>query len=227
MLIEWLLKKYPQELKSKVIVKKRKSYIPIQCSKIIKEFEDIFSWTRINDGKDNPNDAIKMVNKCIMSKSSYIMAMYGVKILEKYNECLECKKLKAKIDTLRGMILTSKDILINSDMVILKKVFTIQTPKQEDLDLCIEKVLKLTIRHLKPKEKESAVKNLHQILIYQDILKPYLQFYFTILELDSVDILTEWVDKFKSSHIYRFHLKNVLQNERAIRWGQSLMASII
>ena len=227
MLIQWLLKKYPQELRSKVIVKKRKNYIPIQYSKIIKEFEDIFSCTRINDGKDKPNDAIKMVNKCIMAKSSYITAMYGVKILEKYNECLECKKLKSKIDELRGMILKSKDNLINADIVILKKVFTIETPLQEDLDLCVDQVLKLTIRHLKPKEKESAVKNLDKILIYQDTLKPYLQFYFTILELDSIDILNEWVDKFKSSHIYRFHLKNVCQNERAIRWGQSLMASII
>ena len=81
MLIQWLLKKYPQELRSKVIVKKRKNYIPIQYSKIIKEFEDIFSCTRINDGKDKPNDAIKMVNKCIMAKSSYITAIDGVKIL--------------------------------------------------------------------------------------------------------------------------------------------------
>ena len=227
MLIKWLLKKYPDKLKSKVIVKKRKNYIPIQCSKLIKDFEDIFSCVRLNDGKVNPNNAVKMVNKCIISKSSYVMALYGVKILEKYNECLESKKLKSKIDALRDMILKLKDDLINADMVNLKKVFTIETPPQEDLDLCIEKVLKLTIRHLNAKEKETAVKNLEKILIYQDTLKPYLQFYFIILELDSIDILSEWVTKFKSSGIFRFNLKNICQNERAIRWGQSLMASII
>jgi hypothetical protein len=227
MLIKWLLKKYSDKLKSKVIVKKRKNYIPIQCSKLIKDFEDIFSCVRLNDGKDNPNNAVKMVNKCIMSKSSYVMSLYGVKILEKYNECLESKKLKAKIDELSDMILKLKDELINSDKLILKKVFTIKTPSQEDLDLCIENVLKLTIRHLNAKEKESAVKNLEKILIYQDTLKPYLQFYFIILELDLIDILSEWVAKFKSSDIFLFHLKNISQNERAIRWGQSLMASII
>jgi hypothetical protein len=229
MLIEWLLKEkeYKDVLKSKVIVKERKNYIPIQYSKLIKYFEEIFRCTRLNDGRDNPDNAVKMVNKCIMSKSSYIMALYGIKILKKYNECLESKKLKSKIDALRGMIVKSKDDLIKADMVILKKVFTIETPRQEDLDFCIEKVLKLTIRHHKAKEKESAVKNLEQILIYQDTLKPYLQFYFIILELDSIDIISEWVAKFKSSDIFLFYLKNVSQNERAIRWGQSLMASII
>lgn len=228
MLIEWLLKEkeYKDVLKSKVIVNERKNYISIQYSKIIKEFEDIFSCTRIN-GKDKPDDAVKIVNKCIKSKSSYIMSLYGLTLLEKYNECLESKKLKSKIDELRGMILKSKDDLINADMVTLKKVFTIKTPRQEDLDLCIEKVLNLTIRHRKAKEKESAVKNLEQILLYQDNLNKYLQFYFTILEFDSSDIINEWVSKFKSSDIYRFHLKNVSRNERAIRWGQSLMASII
>lgn len=227
MLIKWLLKNYTDELKSKVIVKERKNYVPIQYSKLIKDFEDIFSCTRLNDGRDNPDNVVKMVTKCIMSKSSYIMSLYGVKILEKYNECLESKKLKSKIDALRGMILKSKDDLIKADMVILKKVFTIEIPQQEDLDLCIEKVLKLRIRHLKAKEKESAVKNLDNILIYQDTMKPYLQFYFIILELDSIDIISEWVAKFKSSDIFRFYVKNVSQNERAIRWGQSLMASII
>lgn len=229
MLIEWLLKEkeYKDVLKSKVIVNERKNYISIQYSKIIKEFEDIFSCTRINDVKDKPNDALKIVNKCIMSKSSYIMSLYGVKLLEKYNECLESKKLKSKIDVLRGMILKSKDDLLNADMVTLKKVFTIKTPRQEDLDLCIEKVFNLTIRHPKAKEKESAVKNLEQILLYQNTLNQYLQFYFSILEVDSVDIISEWVAKFKSSDIFRFHLKNVSRNERAIRWSQSLMASII
>ena len=227
MLIEWLLKKYPEELRTKVIVKERKNYIPIQYSKITKEFEDIFSCTRINHGKDNPDDAVKMINKCIMSKSSYIMSLYGVKILEKYNECLESKKLKSEIDLLRGMIIKSKDDLLKADIATLTKVFTIKTPRQEDLDLCIEKLFKLTIRHLKPKEKESVVKNLHQLLLYQDTLLPYLQFYFTILELDSIDILNKWVFKFKSSDIYRFYVKNVSRNERAIRWCQSLMASIM
>ena len=227
MLVNWLLKEYTDDLISKVIVTKRKNYIPIQYSKLIKEFEDIFSCTRLGDGKDNPDNAVKMVNKYISSKSSYIMALYGVKILEKYNECLESKTLKSKIDDLSGMILKSKVELLNSDMVMLKKVFTIKTPTQEELDLSIEKVLKITIRHLKAKEKEDAVKNLYNLLLYQETLAPYLKFYFTILELDSPDILSEWVTKFKSSDIYRFYVKNVSRNERAIRWGQSLMASII
>ena len=227
MLIEWLMKEYPNELRTKVIVRERKNYIHDQCSKITKEFNHIFSSTRIKDGKDSPSDVVEMIKKCISSKSSYVMSAYGIKVLEKYNVCLESKKIKSEIDLLRDKIIKSKDNLLNADMVTLKKVFTIKIPSQEDLDLCVDNLLKIKILHSKAKEKEDAVKNLYDLLLYQDSLLPYLQFYFTILELGEPDILYDWISKFKSSDIYHFHVKNVSQNERAVRWGQTLLASII
>jgi hypothetical protein len=227
MLLDWILKKYSSKLKSKLIVKERKNYISVQYSKIIKEFEDIFSFTRVNDGKDNPDNALALINKCMNSKPSYVMAAYGIKVLEKYNKCLECNELKAKIDLLYKELTKSKDYLLTSDRYNLEKVFAIKTPSQEELDLCISKVLKIKIRHSNAKEKEDAVKNLENLLLYQEDLKPYLQFYFTILELNDRSILKDWINRFKVSGVYLFHIKNVAQNERATRWSQTLMASII
>lgn len=227
MLLDWILKKYSSKLKSKLIVKERRNYISVQYSKIIKEFEDIFSFTRVNDGKDNPDNALALINKCMNSKPSYVMAAYGIKVLEKYNKCLECNELKAKIDLLYKELTKSKDYLLTSDRYNLEKVFAIKTPSQEELDLCISKVLKIKIRHSNAKEKEDVVKNLENLLLYQEDLKPYLQFYFTILELNDQSILKDWINRFKVSGVYLFHIKNVAQNERVTRWSQTLMASII
>jgi serine/threonine protein kinase len=227
MLLEWLLKEYSSKLKSKLIVKERRNYISVQYSKIIKEFEDIFSFTRIKDGKDKPDNALALIKKCINSKPSYVMSAYGIKVLEKYNNCLESNELKGKIDLLYKELVQSKDYLLDSDSHNLEKVFDIKIPSQEELDLCVSKVLKIKIRHSKAKEKEDVVKNLENLLLYQQDLKPYLQFYFTILELNDRSILKDWINRFKISSIYLFHIKNVSQNERATRWSQTLMASII
>ena len=87
-------------------------------------------------------------------------------------------------------------------------------------------LLKIRIRHSNAKEKEEVVRNLESIISYQESLIPFLQFYFTILELNQ-EILLYWIDRFKVSTIYHFYLKNVHQIERAKRWGQTLLASII
>ena len=155
------------------------------------------------------------------------MSAYGIKVLEKYNNCLESNELKGKIDLLYKELVQSKDYLLDSDSHNLEKVFDIKIPSQEELDLCVSKVLKIKIRHSKAKEKEDVVKNLENLLLYQQDLKPYLQFYFTILELNDRSILKDWINRFKISSIYLFHIKNVSQNERATRWSQTLMASII
>ena len=75
-------------------------------------------------------------------------------------------------------------------------------------------------------EKKLAVKKL-DILLYQEKLRSYLQIYYTIMDLKLEDKFSEWINKFKNSDIYIFYTKNIIQNERAVRWGQTLLASII
>ena len=148
-------------------------------------------------------------------------------VLEKYNKDLKSPKLDSKIKWMNKFILKYEYLLISNDMVMLEKVFDIKIPKQVDLDKCFDNLLAIKLQNSKAKDKQQAVNDLNILLLYQENLKPYLQFYFTILELGLIHNFTIWIKKFKESDIYLFHIKNVVQNERCIRWSQSLMASII
>jgi hypothetical protein len=109
---------------------------------------------------------------------------------------------------------------------MLNNVFSIKVPSQKDFNQCFAEILNIPIRYPNAKKKEEAVKNLENLLLYQNELNHYLQFYFTILELGFEKIFEDWIVKFKNSEIYFLHLNNVTQTQRSIRWGQSLMASI-
>ena len=110
---------------------------------------------------------------------------------------------------------------------MLNNVFSIEMPSQEDFNQCVSEILNIPIRHPNAKEKQEAVKKLETLLFYQNELNHYLQFYFTILELGLEKNFKDFLKKFKTSTIYFFHINNITQTQRAIRWGQTLLASII
>jgi hypothetical protein len=120
----------------------------------------------------------------------------------------------------------SKSLLLKQDISMVNNVFSIIMPSQEDLNHSINEVLKIGIRYPDAVAKEEAVKNLEKVLLYQNELNHYLQFYFTILEVGLEKKFKDWIKKFKKSDIYLLHLNNVTQIERAVRWGQTLLASI-
>ena len=132
-------------------------------------------------------------------------------------------------------------------MVMFEKVFDIKIPSQEDLNKCISDVLNLKIYvpygirsfvvgggkfygrahdyKFELKSIQDATQNLYDILRYEDQLKIYLQFYFTILELNLEDEFGYWLEKFEKSDIYYFYTKNILTNEQAHRWAKTLLIS--
>jgi hypothetical protein len=110
---------------------------------------------------------------------------------------------------------------------MLNNVFSITIPTQEDLNHSINEILKIAIRYPDAVAKEKVVQNLETVLLYQNELNHYLEFYFTILELGLQNKFKVWIKKFKKSDIYVLHINNVTQIERAVRWGQTLLASII
>ena len=217
--IEWLLKEYSVELKSDILVCERVNYLSLTYSSITKEYDNIFEY--IKEGVD---DAIFFTQECA---PSYVMTKYNINLLERYNENLQSDDLTRKIKDLNKYLDKFKDKFIDIDKSMLENVFTIKIPTQKELDFCINKVIGIKIRCSKPIDKEKAVKDLDIILSYQENLKPHLQFYFTILELNLKEVFAVWIKKFKESRIYLFHIKNVIKNERAKRWSQTLMASII
>jgi hypothetical protein len=226
MFIEWLLeeKEFSKDLSSVISVSKRNNYFSIKYSNIIKEYENIFSC--IKNEENNPDKIIEFGNTCLNKFPSYVMCKYIITLLEKYNTITKSNDLHSKIILLNKNIKKSKTFLIECDINMLNNVFSIKVPSQKDFNQCFAEILNIPIRYPNAKKKEEAVKNLENLLLYQNELNHYLQFYFTILELGFEKIFEDWIVKFKKSEIYFLHLNNVTQTQRSIRWGQSLMASI-
>jgi hypothetical protein len=222
MFIEWLWKKFSSELKSTINVTDRNNYCSIKYSNILKEYENIFI-TKQND----PDKVLEIGDECLKKVSSYVMCQYIITILEKYNFSIESEELNKKIILFTKNIKKSKSVLLKQDISMLNNVFSITIPTQEDLNHSINEILKIAIRYPDAVAKEKVVQNLETVLLYQNELNHYLEFYFTILELGLQNKFKVWIKKFKKSDIYVLHINNVTQIERAVRWGQTLLASII
>jgi len=220
MMVEWLWKEYRNILQPSITVNDRNQYLPVQYSSTIQQYDDIFNYS-----KEGRNKAIQLADECINLKPSYVMTKYNAKVLEKYNVELKSPNLSSRIKRI-NMYLDSSENLLAVDMAMMKKVFDIAIPSQTELTKCVDTLLAIPIRHKNAKDKKEAVAKL-DILVYQEKLNPYLQFYFTILELNLENKFTDWIERFHASDIFRLYKKNVTQNERAIRWGQTLLASLM
>ena len=243
MFMKWLLDKYFDILRPYIIETKRKMYQPIQYSIMIKKYNDIFNY--VEKGIDKATNILMSIS--IGRKQSYLITKYMCNLLERYNKDLQSQSLQTKIQEVTTFLLDNKDKLISFDMVMLEKVFDIKIPSQEDLDKCVTDVLNLKIyapygirsfvvgggvyhgrAHDYKFDLESieyAIRNLYDILRYQDELKIYLQFYFTILELNLQDEFGDWLNRFEQSDIYYFYTKNILKNEQSRRWAKTLIFS--
>ena len=243
MFMKWLLDKYSDILRPYIIETKRKMYQPIQYSIMIKKYNDIFNY--VEKGIDKSTSIL--MSSSIGRKQSYVITKYMCNLLERYNKDLQSQSLQTKIQEVTTFLLDNKDKLISFDMVMLEKVFDIKIPSQEDLDKCVTDVLNLKIyapygirsfvvgggvyhgrAHDYKFDLESieyAIRNLYDILRYQDELKIYLQFYFTILELNLQDEFGDWLNRFEQSDIYYFYTKNILKNEQSRRWAKTLIFS--
>ena len=155
---------------------------------------------------------------------SYILTEYNIHILTRYNKFLKSKKIQAKIDTLRS---TNSPEYIKIDLFQLEKVFNILLPDQHTLDKAVSDILDVQIAinsnneiiPLRGALRETLREALREAVAYQVELEPYLQLYYTILEINEY---TAWVDKFEKSELFRFYKANVDTNNRAMRWSITL-----
>lgn len=221
MFMKWLLKEYPSVLNPYITEKPRATFQNLNYSSMLKEYNNIFNYT-----ENGVDDAI---NKCINTSPSYIMSKYMIFILERYNKNLDSKLISSKIKQFKKYLVMSQDTLIQADIDMMETIFHHPVPDEKDLKKCINNILSINIPEdgepllLPLLKKETEI--LEKLLEYQDNLSSYLQFYFTILELELEDIFGDWIEKFRESDIYRFHINNSIQNERAQRWSYSLIAS--
>jgi hypothetical protein len=246
MFMKWLLDEYPEVLNQYITVTKRKIYKPIQYSVMIKKYNDIFNY--VEKGIDKATSIL--LSSSIGKKQSYVITKYMCNLLERYNEDLESQSLHTKIQEENTFLLSNKSTLISFDIFMLEKVFDIKIPSQEDLDTCVSDVLSLHI--YAPSSYDTrifvvgnygqfaghphnykfdlrpiavATQKLYDILRYEDELKIYLQFYFTILDLNLEDEFNDWLNRFEQSKIYYFYTNNILKNEQSRRWAKTVLIS--
>lgn len=242
MFMNWLLDKYSDDLSPFISVTKREIYKPLQYSIMIKKYNDIFNYV-----EKGINKSIGiLMSFSIGKRKSYVISKHICKLLQTYNKDLKSVVLKEKIKDAKQFLSTNKDILIFFDKKMLNKVFDIKIQfDQEELDKAVSDILNLNI--YLPYETRSFVigggkfsevnytfelepiqektKKLYEILEYEDKLKVYLQFYFTILNLNLQDEFNDWISTFESSKIYRFYMNNYVKNEQARRWAKTLLIS--
>jgi hypothetical protein len=219
-MIDWLLskKEYSKILKSFITVSDRKQVVPVHYSSSIQKYDNIF-----NNNKEGYENAIQIAEKCIGVSHSYIMNKYNIKVLEKYNYKLKSSELNSRIKAIKKYMENLPN-MIQVDNKMLEKVFTIKHPSVTDLKKISTSILETTVRGSLQSKKD--ILSTLSIFKYEDELIPYLQFYYTIIELELENEFRTWVDEFKESDIFKFYVDNVKRNQRVIRWGQTLLATI-
>ena len=193
--------KYHKILKSNITVESRMEFISIQYPEV-----------------DNIENCITLQ----VIPLSYILTEYNIHILKAYNKILKSKKIQDKINLIRSL---NNPDYIKIDNFRLENVFNIVLPYQHVLDKAVSDILEVQIgigydkvyKTIKTKALEKA---LNKAVEYQKKLEPYLQVYYTILELKLFNIT--WQYKFEESELFRFYKANVDTNNRAIRWSITL-----
>ena len=112
------------------------------------------------------------------------------------------------------------------DLIMLDEGLEIKLPSQEDLGVARKELLNIPIRYRNASVKEQRFDHLEELLEYQEMFQPFLDMYFTILELDLEDAYGKWLERLCKSKVYKFHIANKIENDRAWRWGETLLASI-
>jgi hypothetical protein len=234
MMFDWLMEqsKYKKIIETVITPQKRVQLSYLRYSNALQEYDRMFK--RDAEGRER---AINLIQKCINGRYSYILCAYFLRILRNYNTELKSDILQRSIESLESNTREFADQLIKEDMRRLQTVFAITLPKQDDLKRACDHVLSLDIRTRNAKSKNDAVEALDNLLEYKRQFAPYLESYYTILELgqgDGKDLLTEtavksfskWVLEFQKSPIYMFYKTNLPLVEQASRWGQTLIASV-
>jgi serine/threonine protein kinase len=173
-------------------------------------------------GGESCDMALKSVYTLITMKSGYIVPSYCLSVASRVAD----PEVKDRINALSTRLAESKERCIEEDLAILGDVFNIELPQQEELSEAREQLLKLPIRHRNASVKEQRFDNLEAMLKYQDETQPFLDSYFTLMELGFDEEYTVWVEAFCRSRVYKFYIANKIENDRSWRWGETLLASI-
>ena len=206
MMIKYIYTKFNSKLKSSISLSPRRTRS---------------SLLSLN-GSEDYTHSLESARKLVQMKSGYVTAAYLLRITE-YSTCPEVMK---EVRELKATLEHDREKRIETDLLTLEDWLNIKCPSQEDLDVARKELLDIPIRYINASVKERCFDRLEELLEYQEQFQPFLDMYFTIIELDLEDVYYNWVKSFCESSIYIFYNKNKLENDRAWRWGETLLASI-
>lgn len=154
---------------------------------------------------------LALIEQSLKETASYVLTQYLLYLLRHCNEeiCVE------------------KNISSATELALLDKCFTLELPTETEIETGRNKVLNLSLSCRVVQQKRDQVEALIYLTQYESNLKPYLDIYFTILELQLEGSYQTWAERFEASRAYQVYKVNVAPNQRALRWGASLMMSII
>jgi hypothetical protein len=218
-MIRMFMSAAPSNTKDMFVVTDREIFRNVKYNSMIKKYDDFFDQQVAGKRK-----AIEKALECISVKPSYITTLYNISVMIEYNLKLEGRPLETEISGMMDFLVENKPKLIEIDILRLDKVFNIEVPKQKDIMAACNRLFDLNIRHRLTVDRHLDV--VLGFLSYHTEIEPYLDMYYTILELKIQDDYSEWVSKFLNSDIYKTYEFNRLTAEAALRWSKTLVASI-
>jgi hypothetical protein len=174
-------------------------------------------------GTEDYNQVLEASERLVNNNSGYVTALYTLYVAQHST----CPNIQKNVKIIGQKLENDRQKRVVIDLLMLSEVFNINYPSQEELDNARHELLNTPIRYRNASVKEQRFDSLEVLLEYQDKLQPFLNMYFTILELNLKDIYKEWIERLCKSNLYMFYTKNKMKNDRARRWGKTLLATII
>lgn len=221
MLLKWIWNKHNDILQKYMQIGPRHQYLSIKYSNTLKEYDYIFNNTA--QGREK---AIQLADQCVTVKPSYVISLYNLKILEEYNKSLGSNDINSRIKQIKMVLEHNYYSLIKLDMARLEKIFDIKIPSQKNFDNGADNLLSIPIKWKNAKDKLSAVTYFNSQGQWYEKLEPFMQFYYTICETNTLSSFSDWVDRLMVSDVYKFYLVNCTKYVRAQRWAQTLLVSM-
>jgi hypothetical protein len=220
--LKWILDK-PEydDISSKYIRRRKRDTVAmLSFSSSVKTYDEIFRRPDIGSTK-----AIKIIQDCIKSNSSYIMTLYSVYILNFYNDKLESDDLNEQILKLSNFTKYSKRKMIQDDRNMLLEYNKLIFPDMKKINEDSVYIMNIRIDSNIKKELSKIKIYIDNISFFTDIL-PYLQFMYTIKEVKSEYLYSHFIESFSLSNHYKIYDKYHMYINRTHRWCNTLIDSL-
>lgn len=225
--LDWLLNnpEYSEIVSNYIKKSERDVYIPLNFSTTVQEYDNIFQQP-----KKGREKAVKLVNKCIEHKASYIMSSYCLYVLNGYNNKLTSDKLLINTKNIEQLIRNSLEKMIEIDMRILDGYMNIEITNIIKIKDDSKRILNIRINSKKLIDNKTHILKLIEryfknTILFKELL-PYLQFVYTIREVKLTNVYKNFLTSFLSSPQYKTYDQNYILVNKTYRWCNVLLDSM-